>query len=242
LKVAVCLALLLALPAQAGEARVHWAYTGEHGPEHWGDLSPKFVQCKVGLNQSPINIVDAIDADLPTLELDYNTSTVDLVNNGHTAQANVQPGNYLRVGGQVFELIQFHLHTPSEHRINGKSFLMETHYVHRNEKGELAVLALLHNEGPGSETLDGYERKIPKELNKPVDYRESLAGIPITRVDKAYYRYNGSLTTPPCSEGVHWYVLKQSSPVSLAQQALYQKLIGDDARGPQPINARLVLE
>jgi carbonic anhydrase len=242
LKIAVCFSMLLALPAQAGEGSVHWAYTGEHGPEHWGDLSPKFVQCKVGLNQSPINIVDALDAELPTLELDYSTSTVDLVNNGHTAQANVQPGNYLRVGGEAFELIQFHMHTPSEHRIKGKSFLMETHYVHRNEKGELAVLALLHHEGPGSEALDKLEREIPEELNKPVAYRESLSGIPIIRVDKAYYRYNGSLTTPPCSEGVRWFVLKQSSAVSLAQQALYQKLIGDDARGPQSINARLVLE
>jgi carbonic anhydrase len=234
--------MLLVLPAQAGEGGVHWAYEGEHGPEHWGDLSPNFVQCKVGLNQSPINIVDTFDTDLPTLELDYNTSTVDLVNNGHTAQANVQPGNYLRVGGEVFELLQFHLHTPSEHRINGKSFLMETHYVHRNEKGELAVLALLHDEGPRSEALDRLEREIPQEIDKPVAYRESLTGIPIIRVDKAYYRYNGSLTTPPCSEGVRWYVLKQSSPVSLDQQALYQQFIGDDARGPQPTNARVVLE
>ncbi len=242
LKITVCFVMLLALPAQAGEDSVHWAYEGEHGPEHWGDLSPKFVQCKVGLNQSPINIVDALDADLPTLALDYNTSTVNLVNNGHTAQANVQPGNYLRVGGEVFELIQFHLHTPSEHRINGKSFLMETHYVHRNEKGELAVLAVLHDEGPRSEALDRLEREIPQEIDKPAAYRESLAGIPVTRVNKAYYRYNGSLTTPPCSEGVRWYVLKQSSPISLDQQALYQQFIGDDARGPQPINARVVLE
>jgi len=240
--IAACFAMLLALPAQAGEGSVHWDYTGELGPEHWGDLSPNFVQCKVGLNQSPINIVDTLDADLPTLELDYNTSTVDLVNNGHTAQANVEPGNYLRVGREVFELIQFHVHTPSEHRINGKSFLMETHYVHRNERGELAVLALLHDEGPRSEALDSFEREIPEEIDKPVAYRESVAGIPIIRVDKAYYRYNGSLTTPPCSEGVRWYVLKQSSPVSLDQQALYQQLIGDDARGPQPINARVVLE
>lgn len=241
-KIAVCFAMFLVLPARAGEGSVHWAYEGAHGPEHWGDLSPNFVQCKVGLNQSPINIVDTFDTDLPTLELDYNTSTVDLVNNGHTAQANVQPGNYLRVGGEVFELIQFHLHTPSEHRINGKSFLMETHYVHRNEKGELAVLALLHSEGPRSEALDRFEKKIPKEVGKPVAYRQSLTGTPITRVDKSYYRYNGSLTTPPCSEGVRWYVLKQSSPVSLDQQALYQQFIGNDARGPQPINARVVLE
>ena len=239
---AISLGALIFSGVQAAESGAHWSYEGDDGPEHWGDLSPNFVQCKVGLNQSPINIVDAFDADLPTLKLDYNTSTVDLVNNGHTAQANVQPGNYLRVGGEVFELLQFHVHTPSEHRINGKSFLMETHYVHRNEKGELAVLALLHDEGPRSEVLDMFEREIPEEINKPLPFRKSLAGIPIIRVDKAYYRYNGSLTTPPCSEGVRWYVLKQSSPVSLDQQTKYQQLIGDDARGPQLINARVVLE
>jgi len=234
--------MLLVLPAQAGEDGVHWAYKGEHGPEYWGDLSPNFVQCKVGLNQSPINIVDTFDTDLPALELDYTTSTVDLVNNGHTAQVSVQPGNYLRVGGEVFELIQFHLHTPSEHQINGRSFLMETHYVHRNEKGELAVLALLGDEGPRSEVLGWFGGEIPQEVGKPIAYRQSLTDLPVMRVDKSYYRYNGSLTTPPCSEGVRWYVLKQSSPVSLEQQALYKQLIGDDARGPQPINARLVLE
>jgi len=241
-KIAICLAVVVVLPAQAGDDRVHWAYEGEHGPDHWGDLSPDFVQCKVGVNQSPINIVDASDAQLPPLELDYTTSTVDLLNNGHTAQANVQPGSYLRVGGEEFELIQLHLHTPSEHRIDGKPFLMETHYVHRNARGELAVLALLHHEGASSEALDRFEDKIPKTIGKSVDYSGTLAGTPVTRVEKSYYRYNGSLTTPPCSEGVRWYVLKQSSPVSLDQQKLYQKLIGDDARGPQPINARVILE
>ena len=174
-KIAIYLAVVVVLPARAVNDAVHWAYEGEHGPGHWGDLSPAFVQCKVGVNQSPIDIVDTFDAKLPPLELDYTTSTVDLLNNGHTAQANIQPGSYLRVGDEEFELIQLHLHTPSEHRIDGKTFLMETHYVHRNANGELAVL-------------------------------------------------------------------KQSSAVSLAQQKLYQRLIGDDARGPQSVNARVVLE
>ena len=242
MKVAVYSVLLVVLPGRAGEGSVHWAYEGEHGPEHWGDLSPAFVQCKVGLNQSPIDIVDTFDAQLPPLELDYTTSTVDLLNNGHTAQANIQPGSYLRVGDEEFELIQLHLHTPSEHRIDGKTFLMETHYVHRNANGELAVLALLHHEGASSEALERFEGKIPKDIGKSVNYSETLAGTPVTGVDKSYYRYNGSLTTPPCSEGVRWYVLKQSSPVSLDQQKLYQQLIGDDARGPQPINARVILD
>ena len=241
-KMAIRLAVVVVLPAQAGDDAVHWSYEGDHGPDHWGDLSPDFVQCKVGVNQSPIDIVDTFDTQLPTLTLDYTTSAIDLINNGHTAQVNVQPGSYLRVGGEEYELLQFHVHTPSEHRVNGKAFLMETHYVHRNASGELAVLALLHHEGVPSVAFDRFEDKIPKAAGNSAKYSESLAAAPITRVDKAYYRYNGSLTTPPCSEGVRWYVLKQSSAVSLDQQKAYQRLIGDDARGPQAINARVVLE
>ena len=134
--------------ANAGAA-ADWSYEGDNGPEHWGELAPEFVQCRVGLNQSPIDIVATVDADLPALEIDYRGSTLELVNNGHTAQANVAPGNFMRVGGESFELLQLHLHTPSEHRINGKLFPMETHYVHRNDRGELAVVAVLHIVGVG---------------------------------------------------------------------------------------------
>ena len=228
--------------AIAEPGAVHWSYEGDDGPEHWGDLSPEFVQCKVGLNQSPINIVSAVDADLPSLKIDYRTHTVELINNGHTAQANVAPGNFLRVGGESFQLIQFHLHTPSEHRIDGVSFPMETHYVHANEQGELAVVGVLHSEGPSSPDLVDFQSHIPEALNQPVAFKAALSDVPVTRLDTAYYRYNGSLTTPPCSEGVRWFVLKEPMPIAPEQQKEYQSLIGDDARGPQPVNARVVLE
>lgn len=236
------LSLLFSARVLAGTGSVHWSYEGDDGPEHWGDLSPEFVQCKVGLNQSPINIVSTVDADLPPLKLDYRTHTLELVNNGHTAQANVAPGNFLQVGDESFELIQFHLHTPSEHRINGVSFPMETHYVHANQRGELAVVGVLHSEGPSSPDLVDFQSHIPETLNQPVAFKAALNGVPITRVDTAYYRYNGSLTTPPCSEGVRWFVLKEPIPIAPQQQKEYQSLIGDDARGPQPVNARIVLE
>ena len=120
--------LLLVTPSSAGENSPHWTYDGEHGAEQWGDLSPDFIQCKVGVNQSPIDIVDSVEADLPPLVLDYTSNTTDLINNGHTAQLNVEPGSYLRVEGEEFELLQFHLHVPSEHRVNGEQFLLEVHY------------------------------------------------------------------------------------------------------------------
>lgn len=237
------LSLALTQAVRAADGGVHWTYQGEHGPKHWGDLSPEFVQCRVGLNQSPIDITGAVEADLPSLVLDYQTYTTELVNNGHTGQANVEPGNFLRVGGESFELVQFHLHTPSEHQINGKQFLMELHFVHKNENGALAVVGLLVDEGEVNEETVAYTSKLPSEVDQPVPYRRQLSNLPPISSDSfSYYRYNGSLTTPPCTEGVRWYILKDTVFSDRAQQSIYQRLIGDDARGPQPINARVILQ
>ncbi|MEH6584219.1 MAG: carbonic anhydrase family protein [Halioglobus sp.] len=241
LRFAIPACVCIAMFSQAADDGVHWTYEGEHGPETWGDLSPDFIQCKVGLNQSPIDIVDSIEANLPPLVLDYQTRSVDLINNGHTAQMNVEPGNYLRVGGEEFELLQFHIHVPSEHRINGEASLLEVHYVHRNKRGELAVIGVLYFEGEDHPKLAQYISLIPEEIGKPVPLEVELADMPIVSMDKDYYRYNGSLTTPPCTEGVRWYVLKAVGPISKKRRDRFNQLIGDDARGPQPINARPVL-
>jgi carbonic anhydrase len=246
-KVFPCLLLALAatqpgLPLLAAGDSPHWTYEGEHGPDHWGDLSPGFIQCKVGVNQSPIDITNTIEADLPPLTLDYTGKTIDLVNNGHTAQVNVEPGSFLRVEGQEFELLQFHVHVPSEHRINGKSFPLEVHYVHRNQSGQLAVIGVLHEQGEDHPKMARYIDQVPKKINAPVPFDVALQDLPLVSIeDKSYFRYNGSLTTPPCSEGVRWYVLKSHRVVSKERTAIFNALIGDDARGPQPVNARPVL-
>jgi len=237
--VAFCAAVSHA--ANASDDGIHWAYQGERGPEHWGDLSPDFVQCKVGVNQSPIDIVDSVEANLPPLVIDYTSRTIDLVNNGHTAQMNVEPGSFLRVEGEEFELLQFHIHVPSEHWVNGEQFLLEVHFVHKNAEGELAVVGVLYNEGEDPANLARYISRIPGELDKPVSFETSLGDLAVTSLNKGYYRYNGSLTTPPCSEGVRWYVLKEFLTVSKTHRDIFNELIGDDARGPQPINARPVL-
>ena len=228
-------------PTNGADHNAHWTYEGEHGPEHWGDLSADFIQCKVGVNQSPIDITSTIESDLPPLVLDYTSNTTSLVNNGHTAQVNVEPGNFLRVGGEQFELLQFHIHVPSEHWIDGKQFMLEVHYVHRNTNGQLAVVAVLYNEGTDSRKVAQHINAIPTEAGITVPFVDSLVDLPILNSDKDYYRYNGSLTTPPCSEGVRWYVLKEQRPISRERRDIFNRLIGDDARGPQPINARPVL-
>jgi carbonic anhydrase len=245
-KVALLLPFLFAASfntsAATANPEVHWEYSGKHGPKYWGDLAPEFVQCKVGVNQSPVDISNTLKASLKPLTLNYTTSTINVVNNGHTAQVNVEPGNFLEVEGERFELIQFHLHAPSEHHINGKPFLMETHYVHKNNKGELAVVASLHNEGKFSTKLGHIEAAISAVVGREVPFMMPLEELGVVSGDKHYYRYNGSLTTPPCSEGVRWFVLKQPRPISKKQQALFVDLIGEDARGPQPINARRIVE
>ena len=238
--VALCLISPTALRAAEGEA--HWAYVGEHGPEHWGELSPEYVLCKAGVNQSPIDIVSALDADLPPIVMDYRSDSINIVNNGHTAQVNVEPGSFLRVDNEAYELKQFHVHVPSEHRIDGEQFLLEVHYVHQNAEGELAVVAALHRDGEDHPILENYLRVIPEEVGEPVLFKVSLHDLPIVTLNKDYYRYNGSLTTPPCSEGVRWFVLKTIRSVSLERRDIFNELIGDDARGSQPINARIVLQ
>lgn len=225
----------------AADGSAHWAYDGEHGPENWGELSEDYIQCKVGLNQSPIDIVDSVEADLGPLVLDYNSNTIDLINNGHTAQMNVAPGSFMRVEGEEFELLQFHIHVPSEHWVNGKQSLLEVHYVHRNKNGQLAVLGVLHDEGEDPALLQRFMPIIPTQAGRSISFELATGSLAVVNADKDYYRYNGSLTTPPCSEGVRWYVLKATAHVSKARRDAFNVLIGDDARGPQPINARPVL-
>jgi carbonic anhydrase len=241
LSLCVLSSIALSTPSRAADDGVHWAYEGEHGPEQWGDLSADFIQCKVGVNQSPIDIIDTIEADLSPIVLEYTSNTIEVINNGHTAQVNVEPDNYLRVEGEEFELLQLHIHVPSEHRVNGESAMLEVHYVHRNAAGQLAVIAALHKAGQDSGKLSKYIDVIPTEIGVSVPFVVSLSDFPIVNWDKDYYRYNGSLTTPPCTEGVRWYVLKTQRPVSPTRRDIFNRLIGDDARGPQPINARPVL-
>jgi carbonic anhydrase len=243
-KAAACGLLLAALTFVGGavaEEDVHWTYSGDHGPEHWGKLSEAFAACNEGRNQSPVDIVDPIDADLGPIGLAYRGSAVAVLNNGHTLQVDVGPGNSLDIEDQMFELAQFHLHSPSEHRIQGKSFPLEAHFVHRNDRGELAVVAVLFREGPRSHGLETIGVSAPAKAGRSEPIDTAIADLEVVPEGRAYYRYSGSLTTPPCTEGVLWLILKATGSVSSDQVEMFVKLIGEDARGPQPLNARRVL-
>jgi carbonic anhydrase len=231
----------IAMASYAGEG-AHWGYSGPSGPDHWAELSKEFAACAEGRNQSPIDIAAPVEADLTPIELRYSGQTATLLNNGHTIQVDVSPGNSLSTEGLEFELVQFHFHSPSENRIQGELFPLEAHFVHKGANGELAVLAVLFRSGAAEPGLESIWANIPEKAGerKPLDL--ALSGLGFIPKDLPYYRYSGSLTTPPCTEGVRWYVLKSNSTVSPEQASVFVDAIGENARAPQPLNSRLVLQ
>lgn len=244
LRISCCVALITMTGAPftwAGE-ETHWSYEGEEGPEHWGELAEEFDMCARGRNQSPIDLVADIDADLPELIFDYtNPGNLDEINTGHAIQEMVNPGNFILFSGERFELKQFHFHGPSEHLVGGRSFPMEVHFVHQNEEGDYAVVGLLFEEGEFNELMNELpsfrvERGEDPHAD-PVDFNELVVGR------EEYFLYNGSLTTPPCTEGVRWVVLKRPIIASPEQIQHFHDLLGFDNNRPiQPHNSRFVLD
>jgi len=235
--------LVVAGTSAAGEAPAHhWTYSGSAGPGSWATLSPEFGAC-AGKNQSPIDLTGFIEADLPPLEISYVPGGEGVLNNGHTVQVTYAAGSSIRIDGTDFALKQFHFHSPSENLVEGKAFPMEMHLVHADAKGNLAVLALLFAEGAENAAIAPIWSALPQEEGQQAPLSPAVAAAAILPADRDYFRYNGSLTTPPCTEGVRWLVLKATAPVSRAQvEALGKALKGPNNRPAQPVNARPVLK
>lgn len=228
---------------QEAEHPPHWEYSGEFGPEHWAEVQSDFVACSSGRNQSPIDLGNFIEADLPAIVFDYKPGGHEVVNNGHTVQVNYSPGSSITVDSTVFELKQFHFHSPSENTINGKSFPMEAHFVHADAKGNLAVVALMFKEGDSSKLLETVWPHVPQDADDETDLTPPVAAADLLPADRDYYRYSGSLTTPPCSEGVRWFVLKQPAKATPEQLGKVGKAIGHPNNRPvQPVGARSPLQ
>ena len=219
----------------------HWGYTGENGPSHWGDLNEEFIMCKIGKNQAPIDINSAVVASLPDMDLQYKTSSYKVENNGHTIKVSVKKGNYLLIDGKKFELLQFHFHTPSENTINGKHFPMEMHLVHKSKDGELAVVSLMFKIGNYNSELAKIIKSMPQEKDEKFKLTD-VYPVNFLPSNMSYYRFNGSLTTPPCSEGVRWIVIKEPVEMSAHQYKVFHKIMHNNNRPTQPLNARLILE
>ncbi len=223
-------------------AHIHWSYEGEGGPSNWAKLDPKNKTCASGQRQSPIDIREGIKVDLETIRFDYRPSGFRIVDNGHTVQVNVGDSS-ITVTGKTYELLQFHFHKPSEEKVNGKSFDMVAHFVHKADDGQLAVVAVLMERGAENPFIQTLWNNMPLEKNAPVEPPDldinPLSFLPASR---NYYTYMGSLTTPPCTEGVLWLVMKQPVQVSPEQIAIFSRLYKNNARPVQPASGRLIKE
>lgn len=221
----------------------HWSYNGPGDPKHWGELDPAFATCSNGHHQSPIDIKDAQKANLPALRFDYNSVPLSIIDNGHTVMINYAPGSTLTVGDKVYKVTQFHFHHPSEEHINGMKFDLVAHLVHMDAEGHLAVVAVLFKTGPTNLLLESLWRNIPAEKEKAVALSSvSVNAKDLLPSDLGYYTFSGSLTTPPCTEGVTWYVLKTASTLTPQQLATFAKLYPANNRPIQPTYQREILE
>lgn len=227
--------------AQHGTA--HWSYMGETGPQAWGQLQPEFGTCATGQRQSPINIEDSYTLQGPAepLRFNYSPSNGTVINNGHTIQVEMQGSNSLAVRGAAYSLLQIHFHSPSEEQVNFRQFAMVAHLVHQNAQGQLAVVAVLFDTGEANPVIDKIWTYMPLDVNDRVSMPAGLLNLKeLLPQDQRYYQFFGSLTTPPCTEGVLWMVLKQTVQISQAQLRLFQQLYPNNARPVQPVNNRPV--
>jgi carbonic anhydrase len=229
----------------AGEhgGEVHWSYEGEGGPQSWGKLKPEFNVCAIGKRQSPINIEESATLRGPAepIQFEYTPSTASVVNNGHTIQVDVAGDNSITVRGTNYKLLQFHFHHPSEERVNFRSFSMVAHLVHRNPEGQLAVVAVLLDPGEANALINKVWTYMPLDSGDRVRMPPGLLNLnELLPKDQRYYQFIGSLTTPPCTEGVLWMVLKQPVAISRDQLRLFSQLFPNNARPVQPVNGRAI--
>lgn len=242
LKKAVLAAALMAGAAfaQAADHAPHWEYAGKAGTAHWAELDQGFSACKLGKEQSPIDIRGAKPEHLEPIGFNYAGSAAEIVNNGHTVQVNLNDGGTIKLASGEYKLVQFHFHTPSEEKINGKKYPLVAHLVHKNAAGELAVVAVLFKQGHENSALKQVFAGLPAKAGDKHALDGEFNPEAILPAQREYYAYMGSLTTPPCSEGVHWQVLKTQAEISKGQLAAFRKLYAMNARPVQPLNGRTV--
>jgi len=217
----------------------HWAYHGIEGPEHWAILSPHYLTCEAGYYQSPINIkMDHTTMTLENFSFDYQPTRIRMVNNGHTIQVNAEPDSRLLLNGRPYKLRQFHFHAPSEHHVDGQAFAMELHLVHQDPHGHVVVVAVLMKLGEENMALATFWDQLPSNVETLLTTDVKLNPQHLIPETRHYFAYEGSLTTPPCTEGVHWIVLRDPIHISADQLEQFLAVCGDNARPVQALHNR----
>ncbi len=239
LSLSACAPVITPMPTpSATPAPVHWTYEGEEGPTHWGNLSPDYATCSTGISQSPVDISNSAPKDRANLVFHYLPSKINILNNGHTIQVNYDSGSYIDLDGVRYNLVQFHFHAPSEHSLNGKLAEAELHLVHKSDDGKLAVVGILIEIGTENPAFKSTWDNLPftkgsvRQLSAEVD---ALAMLPARQET---YRYIGSLTTPPCTEGVKWNVMVEPVEMSKTQLAAFRSIFEGNNRPVQPLDGR----
>ncbi|MFC1481862.1 carbonic anhydrase [Candidatus Neomarinimicrobiota bacterium] len=220
-----------------------WSYEGNSGPEYWGDLDPAYIACIEGHAQSPVDIVETVKSAKDDLKVNYAVGNGIVRDNGHTWEVVCEPGNYLKVSGQRYDLRQFHFHSPGEHWVGGRPFDMELHFVHTNTNGDVVILGILLDIGDENQFINKIWQNVPG--GEGDDYVEEIYDMQLTSLIEpmaAYYTYKGSLTMPPCSEGVNWIILAKPQTVSYEQVRFFGNIFPNNNRPLQPLNSRKVRE
>lgn len=225
-------------------SEVHWGYKGEMGPNNWGSLNEDFKLCTTGSMQTPINIVATKDIELEALRFNYEVDSTNLTNTGHSIQVSSSNGNTVLIDDKEYSLKQFHFHTPSENSINNRSYPLEAHFVHQAQDNSLAVVTVMYEEGEKNNVLEKISANLPLKEDIIVDLKLSSEDIKgIIPPNKDYYKFMGSLTTPPCSENVKWIVFKNHVNVSKGQiQKFFDSFGHENNRPIQKSNGRAIFE
>jgi carbonic anhydrase len=245
---AYCLAAgrLAAEPAHGGDAAAahppHWGYAGASGPEHWGELQPDFKVCQLGLEQAPIDLAEGIKGDPGEAKFAYRAMPLRIVNNGHTVQVNVDPGCACTIGGAKYELLQYHFHHPSEHLLAGRAIDLECHFVHRSSAGAIAVVGVFIKPGAANKALAAIFDAMPAKEGPEISVAAPIDPAALMPESSGYFRYMGSLTTPPCSEGLTWTVFKKPIEASPQQIQQFAALFPNNARPVQTRNRRFLID
>ena len=246
----LALAATLACAPSDDHSLPHWDYH-ELGPAEWGTLDAQFASCAMGTAQSPIDLRDAVAAPVAALRADFSPAELrivhhehvaDILNTGHSVQVNYPDGDTLVVGNDRYALLQYHFHSPSEHHLEGRSYPAEVHFVHRAADGRLAVVGVLIEEGEANPAYAPVWENLPPTQGVEVHLEHVMVDVDaLLPTDHASYRYVGSLTTPPCSEGVTWIVMRTPVTLSAAQVAQLRAVLAGNNRPVQPINGRRVV-
>ena len=219
-----------------------WSYEGETGPEHWGELSPRYSLCKDGKEQSPIDIAGPFNEAAPDLSFGYNEIPLTLINRGYTLEIITAPGGgWLQAAGKSFDLIEFHFHYRSEHKVEGKDYEMAVHFVHQNSAKQLAIVGVFMTVGESNPLIQTLLDNLPEQQGKTA----AIEGVAIDPTqllpeERGYFSYAGSLTTPGCSEDVPWHVMMTPIEVSVEQIAAFAVEYGYNSRPVQPLGDRII--